>query len=177
MTRAGTGAWQTPPAMAGPAEPLTIGWREWVALPDLGVDPIKAKIDTGARTSALHVTDPVRFDRDGRPWVRFAVHPVQRSDLPTVLAEAPLVERRPVRSSSGHTEHRLVIETTLVMGTRSWPIEVTLTRRDAMGFRMLLGRQALRPHTVVDPGRSYLTRSRPPGRARRPGDEQAFAGD
>ena len=157
---------------------LTVGWREWVGLPDLGVGAIKAKLDTGARTSALHVTNVVRFERDGHPWVRFAVHPIQRSELPVVSAEAPLVEHRPVRSSSGHTEHRLVIETRLAVGEVTWPIELTLTRRDAMGFRMLIGRQAVRGRALIDPGRSYLTRSRP--RRRRPAaptpadDEQAF---
>lgn len=163
-------------AMVERAERPTVGWREWVALPDLGVDAIKAKVDTGARTSALHVTDLERFARDGHPWVRFAVHPVQRSERPVVRAEAPLVERRPVRSSSGHTEHRPVIATTLLVGTACWPIEVTLTRRDAMGFRMLIGREALRRRALIDPGRSYVSRPRP--RRVRPADhEQAFAGD
>lgn len=142
-------------------DPPTVGWREWVSLPDLGVAAIKAKIDTGARTSALHVTHITRIERDGRPWVRFTVHPLQRAELPAVRAEAPLVEHRPVRSSSGHTEHRLVISTTLALGEGSWPIELTLTRRDAMGFRMLIGRQALRRRSLIDPGRSYLTRPKP----------------
>lgn len=155
---------------------VTIGWREWVGLPDLGVTAIKAKVDTGARTSALHVTDLARFDRDGRPWVRFRVHPLQRSDEPAVEAEAALVERRPVRSSSGHTEHRLVIRTTMTIGPASWPIEVTLTRRDAMGFRMLLGRQAVRSRVLVDPGRSFLTRGGPPA-ALLTAAEQAFVAD
>lgn len=157
---------------------LTVGWREWVGLPDLGVTAIKAKIDTGARTSALHVTNLVRFERDGHPWVRFAVHPIQRSELPMVVAEAPLVEHRPVRSSSGHTERRLVIMTRLAVGEVTWPIELTLTRRDAMGFRMLIGRQAVRQRAVIDPGRSFLTRARPRRRAARrrphPDGEQAF---
>jgi hypothetical protein len=155
---------------------LTVGWREWVGLPDLGIDAIKAKIDTGARTSALHVTDAERLSRDGRPWVRFTVHPLQRSELPAVSTEAALLERRSVRSSSGHTEHRLVIATTLRIGDDDWPIELTLTRRDAMGFRMLIGRQAVRRRALIDPGGSYLTRPRratgPP-----PDDEQAFVAD
>jgi hypothetical protein len=156
---------------------LTVGWREWVGLPDLGVAAIKAKIDSGARTSALHVTDVRRFERDGRPWVRFTVHPIQRSDVPVLPAEAALVEHRPVRSSSGHTEHRLVIATTLAVGPATWPIELTLTRRDAMGFRMLIGRQAVRQRALIDPGRSYLTRARPRRSAllaARTDGEQAF---
>jgi hypothetical protein len=153
---------------------LTVGWREWVGLPDLGVEAIKAKIDTGARTSALHVTDVVRFERDGHPWVRFRVHPIQRAERPVVAAEAALVEHRPVRSSSGHTEHRLVIATVLAIGAARWPIELTLTRRDAMGFRMLIGRQAVRRRAVIDPGRSYLTRPRP---RRRAGATAAVVGD
>jgi hypothetical protein len=159
---------------------LTVGWREWVGLPDLGVEAIKAKIDTGARTSALHVTNVMRFERDGHPWVRFAVHPIQRSEHPVFVAESALVEHRPVRSSSGHTEHRLVIATTLAIGTTAWPIELTLTRRDAMGFRMLIGRQATRRRALIDPGRSYVTRPRPGRRRtrrREPDDEQAFAAD
>lgn len=159
---------------------LTVGWREWVGLPDLGVASIKAKIDTGARTSALHVTDADRFERDGRTWIRFAVHPVQRSELPRVTSEAPLVERRPVRSSSGHTEHRLVIVTTLVLGNEAWPVELTLTRRDEMGFRMLIGRQAVRRRALIDPGRSYVTRPRPSPRrhgATRADAERPFGGN
>lgn len=146
---------------------LTVGWREWVGLPELGVPSIKAKIDTGARTSALHVSDVARFEREGDTWVRFAVHPVQRSEVPVVTSEARLVEHRPVRSSSGHTEHRLVIATTLVIGDEAWPVELTLARRDEMGFRMLIGRQAVRRRALIDPGRSYLTRPRPPTSLRR----------
>ena len=149
--------------MADPrSDRLTVGWREWVGLPDLGVASIKAKIDTGARTSALHVTNLIRFERDGRSWVRFTVHPVQRADRPAVTAEAALLERRPVRSSSGHTEDRLVITTGLRVGSETWPIELTLARRDEMGFRMLIGRTALRRRAVIDPGRSYLTKPTPP---------------
>lgn len=141
----------------------TIGWREWVALPDLGVDRIKAKIDTGARSSALHATDLEYFDRGGRNWVRFVVRPNQRSAAGRRLAEAPLVDRRPVMSSSGTKELRPFVETTILIGGRALPIVLNLTDRRDMGFRMLLGRADIRRRFLVDPGRSYL-RSRTPDR-------------
>ena len=135
------------------AKPV-IGWREWVSLPDLGIAAIKAKVDTGARTSTLHAFDIHRFRRRGRRMVRFRVHPYQRDVETTVEAEAAVLERRTVRSSSGHEQERIVIGTVLELGGVRWPIELTLTSRDSMGFRMLLGRQAIRPHYTVDPGRS-----------------------
>jgi hypothetical protein len=125
-------------------------------LPDLDVDALKAKVDTGARSSALHAFDLERDQRDGIPWVRFSLHPLQRRTRPTVRAEAPVIEERHVRSSSGRTEVRPVILTTVTLGTEAWQVELTLTRRDSMGFRMLLGRQAVRNRFLVDPGRSYL---------------------
>jgi len=143
-----------------------LGWREWVALPELGVGAIKAKLDTGARTSSLHAFRLKRFTRDGEAMVRFEVHPVQRSTQGTRTVEALVVEERSVRSSSGQEERRPVIVTDLELGGERWPIELTLTRRDAMGFRMLLGRQALRKRAVVDPGRSFVT-----GRRHRPGGD------
>lgn len=135
---------------------LVVGWREWVGLPDLGISALKAKVDTGARSSALHAFDIERFERDGRPWVRFSVHPRQRDGVTTIRAEAPWLDERVVRSSSGAEGRRSVVECRLLLGAHSWPIEVTLVRRDLMGFRMLLGRQALRRRCIVDPGRSYL---------------------
>lgn len=135
-----------------------VGWREWVALPELGVDRIKAKIDTGARTSALHAFALELFERDGREWARFEVHPVQRDTRTVVRVEAPIVDRRWITSSSGHRQLRPIIETPVELDGARWPIEIALTRRDVMGFRMLLGRQALRGHTLVDPGRSFLAR-------------------
>lgn len=142
---------------------LALGWREWVQLPELGIDWIKAKIDSGARTSALHADDIRVFGRGGRMMVAFIVHPRQRSLKPAVELSVPLLGERRIRSSNGETELRPVIETRIRAGAIDWPIEMTLTRRDCMGFRMLLGRQALRGHVVIDPGRSYLA-PRPPRR-------------
>lgn len=133
-----------------------IGWREWVALPHLEVHAIKAKIDTGARSSALHAFDLEHFDRNGQAMVRFQAHPIQRDDRHIVVAEAALLEERVVRNSGGQEELRPVIETTVQVGRRIWAIELTLTNRDEMGFRMLLGRQAVRRRYLVDPGHSYL---------------------
>ncbi len=134
----------------------TIGWREWVSLPDLDIERIKAKIDTGARTSALHATDLEYFTRDGRDWVRFTIRPAQRSGTGKRRAAAPIADRRPVVSSSGASELRPFIETTIVIGGRTFPIELNLTDRSDMGFRMLLGRAAVKRRFLVDPGRSYL---------------------
>lgn len=133
-----------------------VGWREWLALPGMGIERIKAKVDTGARTSALHAFGLERFEREGTPMVRFEAHPLQRDTSVVVPVEARLVERRTVRSSSGSESLRPVIETTAELMGRRWEIELTLVRRDPMGFRMLLGRQALRGRFLVDPGRSYL---------------------
>jgi hypothetical protein len=141
---------------SSPKELPVIGWREWVNLPDLGVDTIKAKIDTGARSSALHAFDLQHFERDGVAMVRFQAHPMQRDDRHVIAVEAALLDQRVVRSSVGHEQLRPVIETSVQVGDQVWPIELTLTRRDAMGFRLLLGRQALRHRFWVDPGQSYL---------------------
>ena len=133
-----------------------VGWREWAALPELGIPAIKVKVDTGARSSALHAFDVVRMDDSSGAWVEFAVHPLQRDAGETVRTRARLLDERGVRSSSGRRTFRPVITTTLVLGGASWPIELTLVRRDLMGFRMLIGREALRRRLVVDPGRSFL---------------------
>lgn len=138
----------TPPALA-------LGWREWAALPEFGVDAIKVKLDTGARTSSLHAFDMKRFQRGGVEMVHFEVHPEQRSRKDRVEVEAEVMDERWVRNSGGQRELRPVVETAVRIGDEVWPIELTLTRRDEMGFRMLLGRQALRKRAVVDPGSSY----------------------
>ena len=137
-------------------EPTTLGWREWVALPTWNVAHMKAKVDTGARTSSLHAFGLEWFDRDGSPWVRFDVHPWQRSTADSVVAEAAVVATRDVRSSSGDVEHRPVVRTSIVLAGHAVSAEVTLTRRDEMGFRMLVGREALRHRFLIDPGVSYL---------------------
>lgn len=134
----------------------SLGWREWIALPDWGVDHLKAKVDTGARTSSLHAFGLEWFDRRGEPWVRFEIHPWQRSTSDAVGVEAPVVATRDIKSSSGAVDHRPVVRTTITIGGRSCPAEITLTRRDEMGFRMLVGREAIRNRFVVDPGVSYL---------------------
>jgi hypothetical protein len=140
-----------------PPHPTTIaGWREWVALPGLGVPWVKAKLDTGARSSSLHANPIEEFERDGERWVRFGVQPWQGSDADTVTAECQVHDRRLVRSSSGHAEERVVILTDVVLLGRTVSVEVTLTNRDEMGFRMLIGREALRQGFVVDSRRSYL---------------------
>lgn len=142
-----------------------LGWREWLALPGLGIRAIKAKIDTGARSSALHAFEIEIFQREGRPMVRFRVHPWQRSHRGVVTAEAPLAGERFVRNSGGIETLRPVIIADVELAGRRWPIELTLTARDAMGFRMLLGREAIRRRFLVDPGRSYLAGERPAGTA------------
>lgn len=136
-----------------------IGWREWVALPELGIDRIKAKVDTGARSSALHAIRIEEFERDDQEMVRFRVHPAQRDTRETIECEYPIHDRRSVRSSVGHAQDRIVIRPRVEIGGASFEIDVTLTNRDAMGFRMLLGREATRKRFLVDPGASYLTDS------------------
>lgn len=142
-----------------------IGWREWIYLPDLDVGRIKAKIDTGARTSALHAFKITPFSRDGASYVRFAVHPVQRERSPEISCVARVIDYRAVTDSGGRVEHRYVIRTSLKLGTTRWPIELTLANRDQMGFRMLIGRQVLRRRYLVDSGRSFIARRKKKARA------------
>ena len=139
----------------------TIGWREWVGLPALRTEWIKAKIDTGARSSSLHAFGVHPFTRDGVEWVRFEVHPWQRSADNSAEVEAEIIDWRSIRSSSGQSEERPVIRTDLRIGSGVHSIELTLARRDEMGFRMLIGREGMRRRFVVDPARSYLA-GKPP---------------
>jgi len=132
------------------------GWREWVALPDLSPVPIKAKLDTGARTSALHAHDMVVSEGADPARVAFELHPIQRSSRHRTRVDLPVESFRRIRSSTGHTERRPVVTTPIRIGDHAYEIELTLTARDEMGFRLLLGRSALRRRFVVDAGRSFL---------------------
>ncbi len=140
--------------------PLEMGWREYVALPLLDVPKIKVKVDTGARTSALHVSDVRYVKRRGKTFVKFVVHPKQKTLRPAVACEAELLEYRVVRSSNGARSVRPVIQTDIQVGERLWSIELTLVNRDHMGFRMLLGRNGVLPGLRVNPHRSYIQRKR-----------------
>ena len=132
-----------------PPQPLLFGWEEWVGLPDLGVPAIKAKVDTGARTSALHAFDIETFGPTARPKVRFTVHPIPGRDDLIIPCSAPIIDRRDVTSSNGERELRYVIASRLAVAGDSWPIEITLTNRSSMASRMLLGRQALKDHISI----------------------------
>jgi len=138
-----------------PVNRYILGWEEWVSLPDLGLPAIKAKVDTGARTSALHAyfVEPVHVE--GVEMVRFGVHPIPRRDDVEIICTARVKDRREVTSSNGERENRFVIETPVRIGEREWPIEITLTNRNAMAYRMLIGRQAITDDILVDPASSF----------------------
>lgn len=134
----------------------TIGWREWVSMPEFGVTEIKAKVDTGADNSSLHAFNLERFQQDGVEMVRFEIHPRQRKRKPSIECVAPVALERKVKNPGGRSELRPVIRTTLIVAGQEVEAWVNLTTRDEMTFRMLLGRRTVRNHFVVDPGRSYV---------------------
>lgn len=134
----------------------TVGWREWVQLPDLVDAPIKAKVDTGAKTSSLHAFFIEPYTKDGNPWVKFLLHPNQNDYDIEVECHSAVSDRRDVSDSGGHKEKRYVIESSIVLGKEVLIAELTLTDRDSMSFRMLLGRNLLRGAYAVDSGSSFL---------------------
>lgn len=136
---------------------IIVGWREWLVLPELGIPAIKAKIDTGARTSALHTFDLHTFRSKGKLMVKFGIHPLQRKLIPEIYCTAEVLDKRIVSDSGGHREERYVIQTVLSINEKSWTIQITLTDRSDMRFRMLLGREAMNHNISVRPDKSYLT--------------------
>lgn len=136
--------------------PPSVGWREWAAFPDFGIERIKAKVDTGAKTSAIHAFDIDVEERGGERFVAFSVSPEQRRRLPQIRCVAPLVGPRLIRCSNGAVEDRYVVSTHLKLGDRIFVVELSLAARDEMGFRLLLGRDALRKRFLIDPGASFL---------------------
>ena len=135
---------------------VIVGSEEWCAFPQLGIPTIKARVDSGAKTSALHAINISPFTKDGENWVKFDINPIQNNTKTIIHCQAPLVDKRVVKSSSGFREQRYVIKSEIQVGEASWDVEVTLTNRDSMGFRMLLGREAMSGRILVDPEQKYL---------------------
>ena len=138
------------------AEMIDLGWCEWLSLPELDIPMIAAKIDTGARTSCIHAFSVEPFQRDGHTWLRIGIHPLPDNDDVEIWRELPAVDQRTVRDSGGHEEQRWVVRSSIGIGDQQWPADITLTNRDAMQFRMLLGRSAMGKAVRVNPGRKYL---------------------
>lgn len=141
-------------------EYLLIGWSEWCALPELGIASIKAKIDTGAKTSAIHAYSITAYQLRNKHFVRFNIHPLPKRDDITISCNAEVIDQRHVMSSNGHIENRYVITTPIRLGEQEWNIELTLSNRDPLRFRMLLGREALKGRVVIDPSRRLLQKRR-----------------
>jgi hypothetical protein len=137
-------------------EKIVVGWREFLSLPDLGIDTIKAKVDTGAKTSCLHAFQLEPFDKNGEAWIRFWIHPKQKDVEEVITCEAKIIDERVVRDSGGHEEKRFVIQSTIELDKQRWSVELTLTNRENMAFRMLLGRTAMTNRIIVDPTQSFL---------------------
>jgi ribosomal protein S6--L-glutamate ligase len=135
---------------------VILGSEEWCSFPELGIPTIKARVDSGAKTSALHAINIAPFIKNDTNWVKFDINPIQNNLKTVIHCEAPLIDKRIVKSSSGFREQRYVIQTSLEIGSSKWPIEMTLTNRDSMGFRMLLGREAMSGRVLVDPEQQYL---------------------
>jgi len=136
---------------------IIVGSAEWCAFTNLAIPAIRARVDSGAKTSSIHAFNISQFKRDNSPWVTFEVHPIQYDRRTVVRCEAAVIDRRNIRSSNGTTEKRFVIRTPITIGNETWDIELTLTNRDSMGFRMLLGREAMQGRMLVDPAtKSHL---------------------
>ena len=135
---------------------VILGSEEWCSFPELGIPTIKARVDSGAKTSALHAVNIAPFIKNETNWVKFDINPIQNNQKTVIHCEAPLIDKRIVKSSSGFREQRYVIQTTIEIGDSKWAIEMTLTNRDSMGFRMLLGREAMSGRILVDPEQQYL---------------------
>jgi len=136
---------------------LKIGWKEWVSLPDLQIPAIKAKVDTGARTSALHASEIITLTKPSGRWVRYVVQPLRKNPEIRIQCESKLVDQRDIKNSGGQVESRYVIETKIVLGKTAWLIRLSLTSREDMLFKMLLGRTALRDNVIICPEEKYLT--------------------
>jgi len=139
-----------------PQNKIILGSEEWCSFPELGIPAIKARVDSGAKTSALHAINIAPFVKEGENWVKFDINPIQNNLKTVIHCEAKLIDKRIVKSSSGFREQRYVIQTQLKIGDDVWTIEMTLTNRDSMGFRMLLGREAMSGRILVDPEQKYL---------------------
>ena len=146
--------------MTVPGEKTVAGWKEWVSLPELGVERISAKLDTGAKSSAIHARDIIEFEKRGAPWVEFVLCADPNPKNEGFHCTAPVVDKRAIRSSSGHVEDRYVVRTFVKLGRETWPIELTLANREEMEFRLLLGRDALAGKVVIDPDTVCLSGKR-----------------